>query len=408
MFTRRTTSLTALASLCGLAQSVIAQCPPDSPGNLSASKDRCGQVLVSWSPAAGANEYFVYRDGTWIGTSLTTSFTDLLAPAETECAYWVTSHHILCLPGNAQSGPSNYDYGWKKESPYAPTSVQASDGTVCGGVRLTWSQETQVGSDVENYTIYRNTIDLYLTSSSVGTAAPGARSFIDFNAAPGTNYYYWVRAENSCGNTASSHALGYVPTSGSPPAGDNCSGALPVIAGGTYTGNTDCATPDGPGGCGYDQTRDVWFRFTAASAGTLHADNCGGSNNFASSISIFTNGCPATAATRIACASVNCNGRFSSVDVPVTPGTYLIRLAGYSSLDFGDYELHTGFTASSCYANCDGSTAPPILNVNDFQCFLNKYAAHDPWANCDGSTTAPILNVNDFQCFLNKFAAGCS
>ena len=29
------------------------------------------------------------------------------------------------------------------------------------------------------------------------------------------------------------------------------------------------------------------------------------------------------------------------------------------------------------------------------------------YANCDGSTIAPILNVNDFSCFLNVYAAGC-
>jgi hypothetical protein len=60
-----------------------------------------------------------------------------------------------------------------------------------------------------------------------------------------------------------------------------------------------------------------------------------------------------------------------------------------------------------CYANCDSSTAAPILNANDFQCFLNKYAAGEAAANCDLSTAAPILNANDFQCFLNKYAAGC-
>ena len=63
---------------------------------------------------------------------------------------------------------------------------------------------------------------------------------------------------------------------------------------------------------------------------------------------------------------------------------------------------------AACYANCDASTALPILNANDFQCFLNKFAAGDSYANCDGSTAAPVLNANDFQCFLNKFAAGCS
>ena len=61
-----------------------------------------------------------------------------------------------------------------------------------------------------------------------------------------------------------------------------------------------------------------------------------------------------------------------------------------------------------CYANCDASTVPPILNANDFQCFLNAFAAGLTYANCDNSTVPPILNANDFQCFLNAYAAGCS
>ncbi len=61
----------------------------------------------------------------------------------------------------------------------------------------------------------------------------------------------------------------------------------------------------------------------------------------------------------------------------------------------------------SCYANCDGSTVAPVLNVNDFACFLNRFASGDPWANCDGSTTPPVLNVLDFSCFINKYSAGC-
>jgi hypothetical protein len=64
--------------------------------------------------------------------------------------------------------------------------------------------------------------------------------------------------------------------------------------------------------------------------------------------------------------------------------------------------------APACYPNCDHSTTPPTLNVADFTCFLQKFAAQDPYANCDNSTTAPALNVADFTCFLQKFAAGCS
>jgi len=67
----------------------------------------------------------------------------------------------------------------------------------------------------------------------------------------------------------------------------------------------------------------------------------------------------------------------------------------------------SGCPAPCGYANCDGSTVPPVLNVSDFLCFLTKYSAGDSYANCDGSTAPPVLNVSDFTCFLNKYSAGC-
>lgn len=62
---------------------------------------------------------------------------------------------------------------------------------------------------------------------------------------------------------------------------------------------------------------------------------------------------------------------------------------------------------AACYANCDGSTAAPVLNVQDFGCFLNAFASGQSYANCDNSSIPPVLNVGDFTCFLNAFAAGC-
>jgi probable HAF family extracellular repeat protein len=61
----------------------------------------------------------------------------------------------------------------------------------------------------------------------------------------------------------------------------------------------------------------------------------------------------------------------------------------------------------TCYANCDSSTTAPLLNVGDFTCFLQRFAAGESYANCDASTQAPVLNVGDFMCFLQRFAAGC-
>jgi hypothetical protein len=60
--------------------------------------------------------------------------------------------------------------------------------------------------------------------------------------------------------------------------------------------------------------------------------------------------------------------------------------------------------ASDCYANCDGSTGPAALNVNDFVCFQSRFAAASPYADCNHDQA---LNVNDFVCFQAAFASGC-
>ncbi len=64
--------------------------------------------------------------------------------------------------------------------------------------------------------------------------------------------------------------------------------------------------------------------------------------------------------------------------------------------------------ACTCPVNCDSSTVAPVLNIADFTCFLNAFAAGTPWANCDASTSPPVLNILDFICFLNRFSVGCT
>ncbi len=76
----------------------------------------------------------------------------------------------------------------------------------------------------------------------------------------------------------------------------------------------------------------------------------------------------------------------------------VIFLADNMTIDFG----------TPCYANCDSSAGTPLLTANDFQCFINQFAAGTSYANCDASTGTPALTANDFQCFINRFAAGCT
>jgi hypothetical protein len=81
----------------------------------------------------------------------------------------------------------------------------------------------------------------------------------------------------------------------------------------------------------------------------------------------------------------------------------------YAQGNGGSIAFQLTFTAGGapCYANCDGSTTPPILNVLDFVCFQTAFAQGSSTANCDGSTSPPVLNVLDFVCFQTRYAQGC-
>jgi len=63
---------------------------------------------------------------------------------------------------------------------------------------------------------------------------------------------------------------------------------------------------------------------------------------------------------------------------------------------------------STCYADCDQSTGPGVLDVFDFLCFQNSFVAGNPYAcDCDTSTGPGVCDVFDFLCFQNAFVAGC-
>jgi hypothetical protein len=169
----------------------------------------------------------------------------------------------------------------------------------------------------------------------------------------------------------------------------------------------------------------VWYRFTPSQPGNFfHAvmpvQTTSAGNDTV--ITVYSAAPDCSSLTAVAC-----NNTTESYDewfhttpparTPVcsmTAGTtYYIEVSQFSATAALPNNEYLGFDFAAtgpapCYANCDGSTTAPVLNVGDFTCFLQKYAAGDPYANCDQSTTPPVLNVGDFTCFLQKFAAGCS
>jgi hypothetical protein len=102
------------------------------------------------------------------------------------------------------------------------------------------------------------------------------------------------------------------------------------------------------------------------------------------------------------------NFRFDCNVAPASPNMNTTLTAWKTGVQVAALAQTPGNLNTPCYVNCDSSTSAPCLNVLDFSCFLNAFAAGQSYANCDNSTTPPVLNVLDFSCFLNLFAAGCS
>lgn len=73
----------------------------------------------------------------------------------------------------------------------APTGVIASDNSYNNKVSISW--DTIRGAT--NYRIFRNTTNEPTTAIDLGTTPQNV--FFDTGAAPATNFFYWVRAENS-------------------------------------------------------------------------------------------------------------------------------------------------------------------------------------------------------------------
>ena len=63
---------------------------------------------------------------------------------------------------------------------------------------------------------------------------------------------------------------------------------------------------------------------------------------------------------------------------------------------------------TACYVDCDTGTGAEVLDIFDFLCFQNRFAAGDPYAcHCALNTGPGVCDIFDFLCFLNTFQAGC-
>jgi hypothetical protein len=116
------------------------------------------------------------------------------------------------------------------------------------------------------------------------------------------------------------------------PPHDECLSAIVVTAGVPYSDTTVGATGSYWSSCAFNDTLDVWHRFTPTTTGQILISLCGSS--FDTTLSVF-DGC---GGTELACNDDSC-GLQSELMVGLTGGQpYYIRVAGYDG-DTGSYTL---------------------------------------------------------------------
>lgn len=267
-------------------------------------------------------------------------------------------------------------------------TLSASDGTIPGAVRLTWTD--LIGESA--YAVYRAGTSSRAGATLLASLPANTATYDDTTALPGTTYYYWVEAIQGGGGSRplAGPDSGYFNPA---PANDACANAIPVGEG-VVNGTSANATNDGQSTCGgvsgTNNGLDVWYAYTANCAGTATFDTDSPATTFDTVLSVHS-GCPGTGANTLACNdNINTGNNHSSVSVSVAAGsTYYIRVAGFGGSS-GNFALRV--TGPSPANDLCASALP----VGD-----GSY----PFSNCGAGTDGPAEAGCSFCCSDDQIGA---
>jgi hypothetical protein len=337
---------------------------PSAPTGVSASDGTCcGQVCILWNSTSGAASYEIWRNtsnnsgsATKLMDTTSLSYTDFGA---TSCGttywYWIKAKNSC-----GTSGFSSQDSGYTGCQP-SPPMVFATRGTYTDHIQVTWSSS----AGATGYEIYRNTIT---DSGSATKLGDSSSPYNDYNSViPGTYYYYWVKAKNSCGTSGFSNVdFGYASICSAPSAPTGVS-----ATDGTYSDHVQITWNSVSGAIAYEVWRNT-------------------SNNSAS-------------ATKLGDSTSPYNDYNS-----VIPGTYYYWVkaknscgtSGFSSVDSG-----------YAYSPCNAPSAPTGVSATDetytdhVQVSWNSVSgatAYEVWRNTSNNS-ASATKLGDYTSPYNDY-----
>ena len=168
-----------------------------APSALHQTASTYTTVGLGWAastPSQGCtiSRYNIFRNGTQVGTSTTTSYTDSGLTASNSYAYTVEG--VDSGPNtSAKSSSSSFSTTADNVAPDAPTNASAT-ALSAGSIKLTWTASNDNpnpgGTGVTGYNIYRNSA----TTPTFTVSSASAGSFTDTTVSASTHYTYTVTA----------------------------------------------------------------------------------------------------------------------------------------------------------------------------------------------------------------------
>jgi uncharacterized repeat protein (TIGR01451 family) len=183
--------------------------PPSSPLNLNATGVSASQINLTWSPSSdnvGVAGYQIYRGGTQVGTSWTTSFADTGLSPQTTFTYTVAAFDAAGNVSPQSATVAASTTAPDVTAPSVPSNLQAANLT-SNSVTISWSASTD-DFGVAGYQVFRNGVLLNTTT---------ALSYTDNGLNAATTYAYNVAAFDATGNVSAQSTPLNVTTTQLPP-----------------------------------------------------------------------------------------------------------------------------------------------------------------------------------------------
>jgi endoglucanase len=164
------------------------------PTNLASPAQSSTTITLTWTASTdnvGVTGYDIYRGGTLVGSSTTTSFVNTGLMASTAYTYTVRAKDAA---GNVSAASAALTVSTLAGPTAPPVPTGLSGVAASFSITLTWN----ASATATGYDVYRNGTLL---------ASPTATSYVDQGLSASTTYTYTVRAKNAAGNSAQSAPL---------------------------------------------------------------------------------------------------------------------------------------------------------------------------------------------------------